>query len=470
MRLAAIQLRSALLDRDETSKRVVRHIHAAAEAGAELVVFPEACLPGYPVWLARTHGAAFDDPRQKAIHARYVESSVMPSHGHLEPICAAAAVCNLEVVIGAVERAVDRGGHTLYCSAMWIDANGHLVNNHRKLVPTYEERLCWGAGDGAGLRTRRVGGMNVGVLNCWENWMPLARTALQRDGMDMHLLLWPGSKAHTRELTRVVAREGRCFAVSVGGVLAPKDLPADLPELAELRASTEPYFLEGGSGVAGPDGVWMVDPDDLASGEETMLVVDLDPSKIREERQNFDPVGHYARPDVFELAVDRRRQVVAAFIDDAAPIVSPNGAPSIDGLDHLVLTVRDPDHAVRFYRRVLGFEEFRVGDEHRGLRFGGQEIVLRTEDDSSDVQSSRATWGCSDLCLISRTPIETWLVHLKRYGIQIVQGPVDRTGATGPIRSVHFRDPDGNLIEIANRRPTRPLDAPPPPGYDLMDS
>ena len=100
----------------------------------------------------------------------------------------------------------------------------------------------------------------------------------------------------------------------------------------------------------------------------------------------------------------------------------------------------------------------------------GQEIVLRTEDDESGVQSSRATWGSADLCLISRTPIETWLVHLKRYGIQIVQGPVDRSGATGPIRSVHFRDPDGNLIEIANRRPTRPHDAPPPPGHDPTGS
>lgn len=466
MRLAAIQLRSALLDRDETSKRIVKHIHAAADAGAELVAFPEACLPGYPVWLARTGGAEFDAPRQKAVHARYVEESVMPDHGHLESICAAAAIHGIEVVVGVVERAVDRGGHTLYCSALWIDAEGHLVNNHRKLVPTYEERLCWGNGDGAGLRTRQVGELRVGVLNCWENWMPLARTALQSDGMDVHILLWPGAKALTRDLTRVVAREGRCFAVSVGGVLAPADLPKDLPELDDLRGSDEPYLLEGGSGVAGPDGAWMVDPDSLASGEETMIVVDLDPARIREERQNFDSVGHYSRPDVFELVVDRRRQALTGFIDDATPNVTRNGGPSVDGLDHLVLTVRDPDHAARFYRAVLGMDEVRTGDDERALRFGGQQIVLRTEEDGAGVQGSRATWGSADLCLVSRTPAEKWVLHLKRYGLQIVQGPVDRHGATGPIRSVHFRDPDGNLIEIANPRPHRPHDAPAPPGTD----
>ena len=112
------------------------------------------------------------------------------------------------------------------------------------------------AGAGGAARTRQVGELRVGVLNCWENWMPLARTALQSDGMDVHILLWPGAKSLTRDLTRVVAREGRCFAVSVGGVLAPADLPKDLPELDDLRHSDEPYLLEGGSGVAGPDGAW----------------------------------------------------------------------------------------------------------------------------------------------------------------------------------------------------------------------
>ena len=239
MRIAAVQFRSALLDREESIRRVVSRIHEAADRDADLVVFPEACVPGYPAWLSPTGGARFDDPRQKAIHARYVDQSIAPVHGHLEAICATAAVRGVEVVLGAVERGIDRGGHTLYCTAFWIDRDGHLANVHRKLVPTYEERLCWGPGDGHGLRTREVAGLRVGALNCWENWMPLARAALQADGLDVHLMLWPGAPANTRELTRVAAREGRCYVIGACGVLHADDLPSDLPELADLRESRD---------------------------------------------------------------------------------------------------------------------------------------------------------------------------------------------------------------------------------------
>ena len=466
MRIAAVQFRSALLDREESIRRVVSRIHEAADRDADLVVFPEACVPGYPVWLSPTGGARFDDPRQKAIHARYVDQSVAPVHGHLEAICATAAVRGVEVVLGAVERGIDRGGHTLYCTAFWIDRDGHLANVHRKLVPTYEERLCWGPGDGHGLRTREVAGLRVGALNCWENWMPLARAALQADGLDVHLMLWPGAPANTRELTRVAAREGRCYVIGACGVLHAEDLPGDLPELADLRESRDEdggslVLQAGGSCVAGPDGEWVVDPETVPAGTEHLLVVDIDPEAIRWERQNFDPAGHYARPDVFQMTVDRRRTGVASFIDDRTPTVTPMGTPLVDSIEHLVLTVRDPDHAVRFYRRVLGFEEVRHEDDTRSLRFGDQRIELRTEEEDGGIAGSRPTWGSSDLCLVSRAPLEDWLDHLRRFGIPIALGPVDRPGTSGPLRSIHFRDPDGNLVEIANRRTPREPELPP---------
>ena len=469
MKVAAIQCRSSLLDRHATTDRIVAHIHAAADADADLVVFPEACLPGYPVWLSRTGGAEFDAARQKAIHARYVDQAVAPVHGHLESVCAAAAVRGVQVVLGAVERGTDRGGHSLFCTAFWIDVEGHLVNSHRKLVPTYEERLCWAPGDGHGLRTRTVDGFRVGALNCWENWMPMARAALQADGLDVHLMLWPGAPANTADLTRVVAREGRCYAISVCGVLNAHDVPADLPELAELREALDengdPAVLQaGGSCIAGPDGNWISPPDRIPPGEEGMLLVEIEADPIHGERQNFDVAGHYSRPDVLHLTVDRRRQGVASFIDDETPSVTPTGAPLIDSIEHLVLTVRDPDHAVRFYRRVLGFEEVRHDGDVRSLQFGSQRLELRTEEDEGAISGSRPTWGSTDLCLVSRAPIEDWLEHLRRFGISIALGPVDRPGTTGPLRSIHFRDPDGNLVEIANRRPVRSLDTPPPPG------
>lgn len=298
--------------------------------------------------------------------------------------------------------------------------------------------------------------------------MPLARAALQADGLDVHLMLWPGAPANTEELTRVAAREGRCYVVSVCGVLDAHDLPADLPELAAMRNQTDasggPRVIhQGGSCVAGPDGEWIVSPDSTSDGRETMLLVDVDAARIRGERQNFDVAGHYSRPDVLRLTVDRRRQGVASFIDEETPSTTPAGTPLVDAIEHLVLTVRDPDHAVRFYRRVLGFDEVRQSDEVRALQFGSQRLELRTEEDDESIAGSRPTWGSTDLCLVSRAPLEEWIDHLRRFGIPIVLGPVDRPGTTGPLRSIHFRDPDGNLVEIANRRPLRPLDTPPPP-------
>ncbi len=311
MRIALAQLAPVLLNRDATLARVHDAVDAAAADGARWVVFGESLVPGYPIWLSRTGGAAFEDPLQKALHARYLEQGVVVTE-HLSGVQERAAQHGIGVILGNAERARDRAGHTLYCSAVTVLPDGRIGSVHRKLMPTHEERLCWGIGDGNGLVVHRDRGFVIGTLNCWENWMPLARVALQSQGETLHVAIWPGGARNTAQLTPMLAREGRSFAISVGGLYRPEDIaPLSLPGKAALLAGT-PLDYDGGSCAAGPDGQWLLPPQ---QGVEGIFTVDLDPALVRAERQNFDPSGHYSRPDVFSLTVDRRRQGLVTFQD-----------------------------------------------------------------------------------------------------------------------------------------------------------
>jgi nitrilase len=181
-------------------------------------------------------------------------------------------------------------------------------------MPTYEERLTWAIGDGAGLVVHRLGKFTVGALNCWENWMPLARSALYALGEDLHVALWPGSVHNTRDITRFIAREARSYVCSVSCLIREQDFPADFPERDRIVPEPGEVICNGGTAVAGPDGEWIVEP---ITDREDLVVVEVDHRRVLEERQNFDPSGHYARPDVLRLTVDRRRQRNVAWIDDA---------------------------------------------------------------------------------------------------------------------------------------------------------
>ncbi|MHC4975782.1 MAG: carbon-nitrogen hydrolase family protein [Planctomycetota bacterium] len=311
MRVALAQIAPCFLDREGTIRKVVEAIGEASGQGASLVVFGEALVPGYPVWLDRTDGARFDSDLQKRFHARYLANGVDIEGGDLDEVCAAARERSIGVILGVMERPSDRGGHSLFCSCVMILADGTIACVHRKLMPTYEERLCWSAGDGGGLRTTRIGEFTVGALNCWENWMPLARAALQAQGENLHVMIWPGSVSNTSDITRFAAREGRSFVVSVCGLLREEDLPEDLPA-RELIAEKGELILEGGSCVCGPDASWLLEP---VAGEEFVRCVDIDMGEVLRERQNFDPAGHYARPDVLRLEVNRLRMASAVFLD-----------------------------------------------------------------------------------------------------------------------------------------------------------
>ncbi len=312
LRVAAAQIAPVWLNRKATLARVVETVDEAAVAGAELVAFGEALVPGYPFWVERTDGARFDDAFQKDLHAHYVDQAVCLTSGHLDSVRDVARRNAITVILGVLERRAERG-QSVYASAVSVSAAGEIVACQRKLMPTHEERLVWATGDGQGLRTHGVGAFTVGTLNCWENWMPLARAALQAQGETLHVAIWPGSARLTRDITRFMALEGRSYVLSVSGLMRAQDWPEQLPHETRLRqAMGDMPWAPGGSCLAGPDGRWLIEPVEQQSG---LFVADLDLREVRRARRNFDPSGHYARPDVLRVKVNRRRQSSADFED-----------------------------------------------------------------------------------------------------------------------------------------------------------
>jgi nitrilase len=306
MRVAAAQARPHWLDPAATTKKVVAWLEMAASQQVELVAFPETFLSGYPSWLEHTNAARFDDAGQKRAYAAYLAAAVELPGPELATIIEAAHDLGVFVYLGTTERV--RG--TIFATLVAIDPTSGVVSAHRKLMPTYEERLVWGIGDGHGLRVHQVGAAKVGGLNCWENWMPQARNALYAQGEELHVSVWPGNPRNTVDITRFIAREGRVFSLAVNGLLGLNDVPADFPLRAELEAAGVTDYCRGGSAVAGPDGNWIIEP---IADQERLIVADLDIALVAQERHNFDPTGHYSRPDVFTVTIDRSRREAVHF-------------------------------------------------------------------------------------------------------------------------------------------------------------
>lgn len=312
LKLALPQLSPRWLNRDKGLAQVILSIETASKEEADLIVFSEGFVPGYPFWLEGTGGAAFDNPKQKEIFAHYANQAVTIEDGHLDGVCSALKTAGIAAYLGIIERPRDRSGHSLYCSYVYINKDGIVCSVHRKLQPTYEERLVWSPGDGAGLVTHKLDEFTVGGLNCWENWMPLARAALYGQGEDLHIACWPGNMRNTEDLTPILAKEGRSYCVSVSSVMTPDCIENDTPFADEIKAALGEMPADGGSCVAAPDGSWVLPPLKTETG---LRYCELDPAKVRQERQNFDPAGHYSRPDVTQLRVNRQRQSTVRFED-----------------------------------------------------------------------------------------------------------------------------------------------------------
>ena len=304
------QIAPVWLDKQATLQKVKKQIKKAARNKAELIVFGEGAVPGYPFWLALTEGAKWNDKVNKELHAHYVRNAVTIEQGDLDEICAQLKKHEIACYLGIIERPLDRGGHSIYASLVYISADGEIQSVHRKLQPTYDERLTWSPGDGNGLQVHSLKKFTVGGLNCWENWMPLPRAALYAQGEDLHVAVWPGSDHNTKDITRFIARESRSFVISVSALMTLEDFPANTPHLDRIFENAPKVLANGGSCIAGPDGEWIQKPILKKSGN-TYHVLDF--NRIYEERQNFDPAGHYSRPDVTKLIVNRERQSTLSF-------------------------------------------------------------------------------------------------------------------------------------------------------------
>ncbi len=285
-------------------RTAAERVRTAAADGATLVVFPETWLPGYPIWLDVCRDAAlWDHAPVKAVFRRLAEASVAVPSDATRSLANIARDHGVTLVIGVSERVDDGPGRgTLYNAILTFGPDGALLNHHRKLVPTYTERMVWGPGDADGIRGMEAGGARVGALVCWEHWMPLARQALHDAGEDIHVALWPTVHEMHQVASRHYAFEGRCYVLAAGSLLRASDLPPELEPSPAKVTSAEQFVIRGGSAIIAPDGSYLAGP---VYEEPTILVADLDLRRVREERMTLDVTGHYHRPDLLALEVRR---------------------------------------------------------------------------------------------------------------------------------------------------------------------
>jgi len=292
-RVAAVQATPAWLDRDATLGVVVDHIGKAGADDADLVVFPESFVPGYPDWVWRQNPWSDAD-----WYARFQDQAIEISGPALDPVREAAAAAGLWVALGVTERS---SSGTLYNAVVYIDSDGRIADLHRKLIPTGAERLVWANGQGPLLTVVDIGGVKVGSLICWEMYMPLARAALYEKGIDVLLApTWDNSDEWVPTL-RHTAKEGQVFVVGVTAYLRGCDVPKDLPGADKIYGGADDLMSVGNTTIVAPGGEVLEGP---LTGQAGVLTATLDLDRIASGRRAFDPTGHYARPDILSLTIN----------------------------------------------------------------------------------------------------------------------------------------------------------------------
>jgi nitrilase len=299
-RVAIVQKAPVFLNRAETLKKAVLAVGEAAKGGAQLIVFPEAFIPGYPAWIWRLRPGS-DMALAEKLHALLLANAVDLSGGDLAPLYQAAREHKVTIVCGMNERDADFSRSTLYNTVVVIGADGSLLNRHRKLMPTNPERMVWGFGDASGLKVLATPCGRIGTLTCWESYMPLARTALYAQGVEIYIAptydngdLWIATLRH-------IAQEGGCWVIGSCAAFQAHDLCASVPGIAALYPNPDEWVNSGDSVVIAPGG-------EIAAGpmrkELGILYADIDLEQVGIARRSLDVVGHYSRPDIFQLHVN----------------------------------------------------------------------------------------------------------------------------------------------------------------------
>jgi nitrilase len=316
--IAAIQAAPVFLDRAATVEKACSLISEAGTAGAKLAVFPEAYIPAFPLWVwfippGDTHGL-------RDLYAELVANSVAIPSDTTDRLCAAAKDAGVNVAIGVNECNADSSGTTLYDTIIYIGSDGRVLGKHRKLVPTTGERIVWGQGDGSTLTVVDLPIGKLGGLLCWENYMPLARYAMWAWGSQLFVApTWDRGEPWISTM-RHTAKEGRVYLVSCCSAMRMTDIPDHYAFKQKYLAGAGEWLNPGLSLIADPDGKLLAGP---AENEETILYAEVDPARTLGTRFQLDTAGHYARPDVFRLIVDRQPR----------PMIETLGTPTADPAD-----------------------------------------------------------------------------------------------------------------------------------------
>jgi nitrilase len=291
VRVACVQAEPVVLDRDATIEKIAGLAAEVAAGGARLALFPETFIPVYPSnrWVRFLAGGG----EAKSVFGRLARESVEVPGAASDRLAEIAREHELWLAVGVNER----DGGTIYNSLLVYSPEGALALRHRKLMPTNHERLVWGLGDGSGLEALETDIGKLGGLICWENLMPLARFSLYQSGVQIYLAPTADDSDQWHDSIRHIAREARAFVLSCCVYQRASSYPDDV-----TLADGDELVGRGGSAILGPDGAYLAGP---LWDEEGVLYADLDPARLYEERQRFDPAGHYHRPDLFRLEVGR---------------------------------------------------------------------------------------------------------------------------------------------------------------------